>query len=188
MLVIFKRKVIWIIFNGINDNGNWHRRYNFELYILFRDVDILKFIKLNRMRWAGHMRMECDRAALKVFNTVPFGQRPRGRLKTKWLDCLDSDFSIINIKNWRYLAKRRTALLNLLKKARAHNGLSSQLWWWWWWLTEEMLFLHPKDFHGVKCHQDKVWLRKILLHSLKNEDWYKCWIFSTYSPTKRCSG
>ena len=34
------------------------------------------------MRWAGHfMRMKCDRAALRVFNTIPFGQQPRGRLK-----------------------------------------------------------------------------------------------------------
>ena len=62
-------------FGGINDSGNWCRIYNFELCKLFRDVDVLKFIKLNRMRWAGHIRrMERDRAALKVLNTIPFGQ------------------------------------------------------------------------------------------------------------------
>ena len=44
---------ITIIFGAINDSGNWRRRYNFELYKLFRDVNVLKFIKLNRMRWAG---------------------------------------------------------------------------------------------------------------------------------------
>ena len=65
-----------IIFGGISDNGNWRRRYNFELDKLFGDVDALKFINLNRMRWAGHiMRMEHDRAILRVFNSVPFGQR-----------------------------------------------------------------------------------------------------------------
>ena len=50
----------------------------------FRDVDALKFIKSNGMRWAGHiMRLERNRSALRVFNTVPFGQRPRGRPKRR---------------------------------------------------------------------------------------------------------
>ena len=43
----------------LNDNGYWQERYNFELYKLFKDVNVLKFIKLNRMRWACHlMRMD----------------------------------------------------------------------------------------------------------------------------------
>ena len=49
------------------------------------------------MRWAKDiMRMEWDRAALKDFNADPFGQ-PRDRLKKRWVDYLDSDFSIIKI-------------------------------------------------------------------------------------------
>ena len=68
-----------------NESGNWQRRYNFELNKLFRDVDVLKFIKLNRVRWAGHlMRMECNRAALKVFSTVPFEQQSRSGLFRIW--------------------------------------------------------------------------------------------------------
>ena len=36
------------------------------------------------MRWAGHlMRNVCDRAALKVFNTFPFGQQPRFKPKER---------------------------------------------------------------------------------------------------------
>ena len=57
----------------LNKNGNWGKSYDFELHKLFSDVDFLKFVKLNRMRWAGHfMRMECDRYTLKDFNTIPF--------------------------------------------------------------------------------------------------------------------
>ena len=66
--------------------------------------------------------MEYDRAVFRVFDTLPFGERPRGRPKKKWADCLNSDFSIIKIKNWRSMAKKRTAWLDLLKKAKAHNG------------------------------------------------------------------
>ena len=51
------------------------RRYNFEIYKLFTDVDILKFIKLKKMRWADYnMRMKRDTAPLKVFTTISFGQ------------------------------------------------------------------------------------------------------------------
>ena len=51
---------------------------NFTRYKFFRNVDILKLIELNRLRCAGYlMRIECDRAVLKIFNTVPFGQQPR---------------------------------------------------------------------------------------------------------------
>ena len=39
-----RKKVLRIIFGGINDNGNWRKRYNFELYKLFRDVDVLKLL------------------------------------------------------------------------------------------------------------------------------------------------
>ena len=70
--------MLLIILGDINDRGNW-RKYNFELYELVGD-DVLKFIKLNRMKWAGHlMRMERNKAALKGFNTVPFEQRPSGK-------------------------------------------------------------------------------------------------------------
>ena len=69
--------------------------------------------------------MERDSAVLKVFKTVSFGQQPMGRSKKRWVDCLDSNFSI-KIKNWSSMAKRRTAWLSLLKKAKAHEGLSSQ--------------------------------------------------------------
>ena len=68
----------------INDSGYWRRRYNFDHYKLFRDVNVLKFIKLNKMRWTGHiLRMERDRAYLKVFTIVLFGQRPKGRPKKR---------------------------------------------------------------------------------------------------------
>ena len=32
------------------------------------------------------MRMEYDRAVFRVFDTLPFGERPRGRPKKKWAD------------------------------------------------------------------------------------------------------
>ena len=130
LIVVFDRKVQWTIFGGTNDCGNWRRRYNFKLYKIFRDVDILEFIRLNKIRWAAHlMRMESDRAVFKVFHALPFGQRPRRKPKKWWADFLVFDFCVIKIKNSSPTAKRRTAWLNLLNKTKAHKGLSSYLWW-----------------------------------------------------------
>jgi hypothetical protein len=36
----------------------WRRRYNKELYSLFNDVDIIKRIKVNSLRGAGHVIRE----------------------------------------------------------------------------------------------------------------------------------
>jgi len=38
---------------------------------------------------------------------------------------------ILGIKNWKKIALNRDEWARLLKKARAHQGLSSQWWWWW---------------------------------------------------------
>jgi hypothetical protein len=46
-------------------NGVWQRRYNQELYSLFHDVDIIKRIKINRLRWAGHVIRREDEEIIK---------------------------------------------------------------------------------------------------------------------------
>jgi len=51
----------------------------------------------------------------------------------------DQDMRILGVKNWKKVALDRDEWANLLKKARAHQGLSSQ--WWWWHRTENL----PKE-------------------------------------------
>jgi hypothetical protein len=38
----------------VGDKGQWRRRYNFELYKLHVEPDLVKYIKINRLKWAGH--------------------------------------------------------------------------------------------------------------------------------------
>lgn len=126
-LAIFERKVLRAIFGAVLENNTWRKRYNFELYKIYREDDIIKSIKLSRMRWAGHLlRMNAERTPLKVFNTTPFGSRPRGRPKKRWKDCLEEDFGVLKVRNWRSISKKRAEWQSLLKKAKAHNGLSCQ--------------------------------------------------------------
>jgi hypothetical protein len=47
--------------------------------------------------------------------------------------------------SWRNLALNREEWRKLLKKARAHAGLSSQWWWWWWYCNSCSLLFASYD-------------------------------------------
>ena len=71
-------------------------------------------------------RMNNDRTLKKTFNTKPDGARSVGRPKLRWKDDVDQDMRILGVKNWKKVAFNRDEWAQLLKKARAHQGLSSQ--------------------------------------------------------------
>ena len=53
---------------------------------LYKDVDIISFIRLNRLRWIGHgNRMDNERKVYNIFYSQPQGTRVR------WMDCVLSD-------------------------------------------------------------------------------------------------
>ena len=115
------------ILSGVKKNGLWRRRMNSEIYKIFREPDVIKNIKIRRMKWAAHVsRMDEGNPVKKVFVAKPFTPRRRGRPNLRWLDSVESDFKIIGVKNWRTRAKNRQAWWNLQQKALAHSGLSSQ--------------------------------------------------------------
>jgi hypothetical protein len=62
----------------------------------------------------------------RIFNTKPDGVRSVGRLKLRWEDGVDQAIRILGVKNWKKVALNRDEWAKLLKKARAHQGLSSQ--------------------------------------------------------------
>jgi hypothetical protein len=83
----------------VQENGVWRKRYNHELYELFNEPDIVKYIKINILGWAGHViHMENNRTVKKVFDT----------------------------KNSRNVAMEKESWQKLLRKTRAHVGLSSR--------------------------------------------------------------
>jgi hypothetical protein len=62
----------------------------------------------------------------KVFNTKPIGIRKIGRPKLRWGDHVIQDIKTLRVKNWRNVAMEKESWQKLLRKARAHAGLSSQ--------------------------------------------------------------
>jgi hypothetical protein len=70
--------------------------------------------------------MNNDRTLKKIFNTKPDGARNFGRPKLRWENGVDEDMNILGVKSWKKVALKRDAWANLLRKARAHQGLLSQ--------------------------------------------------------------
>jgi hypothetical protein len=70
--------------------------------------------------------MSNERTIKKIFNTKPDGARTVGRPKLRWEKGVVQDTRILNVKNWKKAALKRDEWAKLVKKARAHQRLSSQ--------------------------------------------------------------
>jgi hypothetical protein len=71
--------------------------------------------------------MNNDRTAKKILNTKPDGARSAGRPNLRWEDGVDQNMRILGVKNWKKVALNGDEWAQLLKMARAHQGVSSQL-------------------------------------------------------------
>jgi hypothetical protein len=72
------------------------------------------------------VRTNNDTTLKKIFNTKPDGARSAGRPKLRLDDGVDQDMRILGVKNWKEFVLNRDEWAQLLKKIRAHQGLSSQ--------------------------------------------------------------
>ena len=103
-----------------DDNGEWRRLHNEELYSLYRSPNIVRVIKSRKLRWTGHVaRMEEGRSAFKILT----GMKPLGRPKRRWEDNIRIDLEDIGINaaNWVDSAQDRNycrALVNSVLNLR----------------------------------------------------------------------
>jgi hypothetical protein len=74
---------------------------------LFNEPDIVKYIKINRLGWAGHVIRTDNNRTVKVFNTKPTGIRKIGRPKLGWEDDVIQDIKTLGVKNWRNVAMEK---------------------------------------------------------------------------------
>lgn len=50
---------------------------NSELFLLYKEISISSYIKIQRLKWLGHvMRISTERVASKVYVNIPDGVRP----------------------------------------------------------------------------------------------------------------
>ena len=95
---MFERKVLRCIFGAKQENEIWRKRYNYELYEIFDDSNIVNYIKVKRLAWAGNlMRMNDNRTINKILNTKLDGVRRVGRPKMRWEDGVHQDMRKLEV-------------------------------------------------------------------------------------------
>jgi hypothetical protein len=66
-LLILEWKILRKIYGPVKDGDNWRIRTNSELDTLTGGVNIVRYIKAQRLRWFGHtQRMEDGRKVIKI--------------------------------------------------------------------------------------------------------------------------
>lgn len=75
-------KILRKICGPVKDNisGEWRRRNNTELEIVFQNTTITEVIKKRRPQWAGHAWRSQTELIREVLEQNPRGKRPLGRL------------------------------------------------------------------------------------------------------------
>ena len=72
--------------------GEWRKLHNEELNDLYSLPNIVRVIKLRRMRWAGHVaRMGERKGVHRIFVEKPDGKRPFSRTRRRWEDNIKMD-------------------------------------------------------------------------------------------------
>lgn len=123
-LRVFEMKVFRTIFGAVKERGIWRRRFNHELLQRFGEPDIVRHVKIQRLRWLGHVsRMADDRPPKKLMVSTPDGRRKQGRPKLRWNDAVNTDLAKLQVRDWKTLAANRSDWRSMLKKAQTHNGL-----------------------------------------------------------------
>ena len=121
----FERKILRKIYGPICQDGEWRVRYNDELYHLYDDTDVIKNIKLRRLRWAGHVSRMSDVVSTKrvSLGPPPDGRRRQGRPNLRWLDGVEKDLSKLHVRNWKERASNRRDWRIFLNAAQTRKGL-----------------------------------------------------------------
>ncbi|GFS48228.1 uncharacterized protein TNCV_2296231 [Trichonephila clavipes] len=107
------------------DHGE--KKIYLEPYKIYKQSDIVKYVKLLRLKWAGYLaRMDEDRCCKKIFPAKPMGNRSRGRHPLRWINSIEKDLNILKVRNWKTVAKSRDAWRKLLEKAWAVEPLKKK--------------------------------------------------------------
>ena len=116
MLDLFERKVLRTIYGPVCVDGEWRTRYNHELYSLYKGDQVTKKIRVQRLRWLGHLaRMNNENVAKRLFESNPEGRRRRGRPKLRWKDSVLEVYQKLGVcLAWRIAALDRAVWRGLI--------------------------------------------------------------------------
>jgi hypothetical protein len=126
---VFKNRVLRKVFGPKRDvvTGEWRKLHNEKLNDLYCLPNIVRVVKLRRMRWAGHVaRMGEDKGVHIVLVGKPVGKRPLGRSRRRWEDNIKMDLQEVGggRGDWMELVQDRDrwrALGGTMRDFRVHK-------------------------------------------------------------------
>jgi hypothetical protein len=81
----FERQILGKIFGCVNIDNVWKIRNNMEIDNSIEGADIVRFFKVQRIKWLGHIqRMDQARTTRKLLDWKPMRTRPVGRPRQRW--------------------------------------------------------------------------------------------------------
>jgi hypothetical protein len=123
-LRVFENRVLRRVFGPKRDEvtGEWEKLHNEVLNDLYSLPNIVRVVKLRRMRWAGHVaRMGEDRGVHRVLVGKPEEKKPLGRPRRRWEDNIKMDLQEVGgwgRGDWMELAQNRDRWRALVGTAR----------------------------------------------------------------------
>jgi hypothetical protein len=112
------------IYDPACENGVWRIKYSDELCSLYKDLDIVRVIKVTRFRWLGHLvRTEENSTCKMIAFSQPEGSRKKGRPKLRWIDSVSKDVKLLKVETWWKKARDRIIWVRIIKEAKVHKGL-----------------------------------------------------------------
>ena len=113
-LGVFERKILRAIFEPTKENDEWRIKHNNELYELYGEPDIVTYIKIESLQWAGHLIwMEDERPAKRAFQSNPGGNRLLGIPKARWEENVTEDAGTTGVRMSTAKAKSKDDKQNL---------------------------------------------------------------------------
>jgi len=123
-LGVFERKILRRIYGPICEGAIWRSRYNEELYRMYDETDLVTTVRINSLRWAGHIvRMQDNLPCKKITLDKPEGRRRVGKPNLRWMDGVMRDAERLGVRNWRIKAKDRDGWRRLLESDKTLHGL-----------------------------------------------------------------
>ncbi|VVC31621.1 Hypothetical protein CINCED_3A006707 [Cinara cedri] len=114
--MIFDRKIVRQIYEAWNEEGIWRVRKNKKIEQILENENIVKYIKLCRIRWLGLVeRMNKERILKRVMHAT----RRQGRPMSRWIDEVKKYLQQMRIRNRRNVVKDRDNWRRIVLEAKA---------------------------------------------------------------------
>jgi hypothetical protein len=84
----------------------------------------MKVIKPGRLRWLGHRStIQEQNPCRKLTVHKSEGTRPVGRPAIRWLDSIEEDLKIMDVRNWRRKTQDRDQWRAIMEEAKAEEAM-----------------------------------------------------------------